>query len=81
MEEFEAIMVSDRPDAEKLTRGFDWLSGRFLEQTQHDVALAQALNDADALVKAQIRLSVMQHARAMLAFCRQRLAAPGEARP
>ena len=75
MEEFNRIVASELPEAEKLAQAFDWLTGRFTEQTRHDVDLAQAMNDQETLVKAQIRLSVMQHAREMFTFCRQRVQA------
>ncbi len=81
MEEFNRIIASDLSELEKLVRAFDWLTGRFVEQAQHDAELAQAMNDRETLVKAQIRLSVMQHAREMFTFCRQRVEAQAGGRP
>jgi hypothetical protein len=66
---FNAIKASDGSDLEKVTEAFEWMTRRYIEETQPEVELARAMKDEEALVKAHIRLSMMKSAREMYQDC------------
>ena len=68
-----SIETSELSDVEKLTQAFAWITGRIVENGQHEVELARAMQDNERLVKEQIKLSVMQHARDIFYFCHKQV--------
>jgi hypothetical protein len=57
---------SSRPAAdeiERLKETFEALSGAFITNVEHDIELARARADREALIREQIKVSVMKHAR------------------
>ncbi|MBN2147370.1 MAG: hypothetical protein JW726_08275 [Anaerolineales bacterium] len=67
--EFEAILSSDLPQAEKLTRAFQLIIQQQIAYGQREVELLQALGDEEALVKEKIKLGVMQYVNEIYAYC------------
>ena len=73
MEELDDIVSRDLPDIEKLVLAFGWITERFIEREQHEIEIARALNDTEALVRSQIKLEVMKHARSIFNNCTRRV--------
>lgn len=69
MEEFNAIIASDLPEIEKLAQAFAWITGRIVEHAHEEIELAQVMHDQEAVVKGQIKMSTLKHAREIFAFC------------
>ena len=69
MEEFQAIVRSGLPEVDKLAQTFRLITGRFVDHADAEIELARAMQDREALVKEQIKLSVMQHARSIFQDC------------
>jgi hypothetical protein len=63
------IKGSDRPEVEKLAYAFGWITGRILEHARYEIEVANALQDEEALVKEQLKLSIMKHARGIFQEC------------
>lgn len=78
MDEFDRIISSSLPEAEKLTRAFGWITERIIASARQEIELAQVMNDQEALVKTQVKLSTINHAREILQFCQQRIRAQEE---
>ena len=73
MDEFKEILATDVSDVEKLARMFDWVTGRIVAHSQLEIDMARAMNDKDELVKQQIKLSTIRHARDIFNMCHQHL--------
>jgi hypothetical protein len=69
MDEYEKIIKSDLPDVEKLAQAFQLITGRYAEQAAADIELARAMQDQESLVKEQIKLGMMMHARSIFKDC------------
>ncbi len=69
MNEVNEILATDLPDVDKLARAFEAVTARYVEHTRHEIELARALQDPESLVKEQIKLGVMEHARRILDDC------------
>ena len=69
MEEFQQILDSDLSEVEKLAQTFGWITGQIVEHSHREVELARAMQDRETLVKAQIKLAVMEHSRQILDHC------------
>jgi hypothetical protein len=63
------IKTSDLSDAEKLAQVFGYSTSRIIEHGEHQVELARAMKDTQVLVKEQIKVSVMEHARSVFNDC------------
>ena len=61
MEEYEAIFASDLPEADKIAQAFRLITNTIMGHTRNEIELLRALNDREALVKQQIKLSTVQH--------------------
>lgn len=70
-EMIDQLKTSDLPEVEKVTRAFEWVTGRIIEHTQHEIELARAIQDQDSLIKRQIKLETIKHARSVLQQCHQ----------
>ena len=73
MDELDKIFTSEIPDIEKLTQSFAWITHLEMENTRHEIELLKALNDPDELVKEQVKLSTLEHARKIFLFCHLRI--------
>ncbi len=69
MEEYEEVLRSDLPEVEKLAQAFGRMTGRVVEQANHEIELARAMQDRELVVKAQIKVSVMEHSREIFEQC------------
>jgi hypothetical protein len=65
------LKTSDLPEVEKVTRAFEWVTGRIIEHTHHEIELAKAIQDQESLVKHYIKLETIKHARSILQQCHQ----------
>jgi hypothetical protein len=72
-QELEAIFSSDQPDMEKLRQGFDLITRSIIDHTQNEVDLARAMQDAEGVVKLQIKMSTIEHARSVFDQCYMRI--------
>jgi hypothetical protein len=72
MNELEAIYAADLPEIEKLAQAFGWITSQFLQRGELEVELARATDDREALVKEQIKLSLMKSVRGIFSDCYRR---------
>lgn len=72
-EEYEKIIASDLPDLRKLARAFDCITGFIVSSAGGDIEVARALHDRDTLVKTQIKMETIKHARSIFEDCYQRV--------
>ena len=72
-QELEAIFDADQPDIEKLRQGFDHITRSIVEHTQREIELARAMQDAEEVVKLQIKMSTIEHARSIFDQCYMRI--------
>jgi hypothetical protein len=56
-------------DLEAITEKFNRLTQRILDGFERQLQLAQASNDKEAVIKEQIKISVLSAARSMYAGC------------
>ena len=68
-EELDAILASDLPEMEKLAAAFDGLTGFIVEHTEHEIELAKALGDRQAMIKQQIKMETVKHDRGIFQSC------------
>jgi hypothetical protein len=64
---------SDRPDITKLVLSFDEIVGRIITESERDIEVSRALHDSEAVVKEQIKMETLKHARTILLECYQRV--------
>jgi hypothetical protein len=64
-----AIKQADLKDVDRLVRAFDMITRRVIAHCEQDVELARAVQDADWLVKNQIKLEMMKSARRIFEDC------------
>jgi hypothetical protein len=66
---FEAILSSNLPELEKLTRAYQFILHEQIAHARGEIELQKAIGDEQALVKEQIKLGVMQYTNDIFAFC------------
>lgn len=69
MDEIFEILSTDLPDLEKLAQAFRAITDRYVEHAHHKLELARALQDPESVVREQIKLGVMEHARSIFDDC------------
>lgn len=69
MKELDQIMESEAPDVEKLAQAFKAVMRFYAESGKQEVELLRALGDKQKLVCAQVKLSTLEHANAVLDHC------------
>ena len=69
MGDYFAIFKKKISDMDKLTESFRMVTDQFIEHEQHAIELARVLQDDEAVLKSQIKLSVMKHARQVFEDC------------
>jgi hypothetical protein len=74
MQAFNAVLESDLPEIEKLAKTFEMVTGMYIEDYERQVDLLRSVKERDALVKEQIKLELMKHARGIFADCYFRVA-------
>jgi hypothetical protein len=67
------ILDSDARDVEKLAQAFDCVTAFIVRNAEREIALHRALQDREALVKTQIKMETMRHARAVFEECYRRV--------
>jgi hypothetical protein len=60
---------STRSDIEKLAYCFGWITGSICEHTQEEIEIGKAMKDEDTVLKQQIKLAVIKHARSIFQDC------------
>lgn len=65
MKEYEEIFASDLSEADKIAKGFYHITDRIISHTQNKIELRKAMNDRETLIKEQIKLSTIQHAKSI----------------
>lgn len=73
MDDFNEIMEMDLPEIEKLARAFDWATSRWTEGTRQELELARAMGDSEAVIREQVKLSMMEFARGIFQDCFRRV--------
>jgi hypothetical protein len=66
MDPTKSILKSDLPEVDKLAQAFQKATQVYVVSYQREIELLKALGDEESLVKEQIKLGVMQHARGIL---------------
>ena len=61
--EYEEIFESDISEADKIAKAFHMIIGSIETHTNNEIELRKAMNDRETLVKEQIKLSSIQHAK------------------
>ena len=57
------ILGSDLADIDKLRQGFGMVTGGLIEHAHREAELARATHDREALLKVQIKMETLKHAR------------------
>ncbi len=73
MARVEAILASDLPEATKVARAFEAITGLVLAHAEREIELARAMGDATEVVKQQIKRETMRTARQILQACHRRV--------
>ncbi len=68
-DKFEAIMASDATEVDKLAKAFGGLTVFIMENAKRQVELARASGDDTEVVKQQVKLETMKHARKLFQTC------------
>lgn len=63
--EYEEIFDSDLSEADKIAKAFHQVINTIETHTNNEVELLKAMNDRETLVKEQIKLSSIQHAKSI----------------
>lgn len=61
------LLALDIPDIDKLCQFFDDVTGAIVEHAHREIELARAMQDDEAVLKVQIKMSTMRHARSIFA--------------
>ena len=63
MKEFNEIFETDLSEADKIAKGFHHIIDTIITHAKNEIELRKAMNDRETLVKEQIKLSTIQHAK------------------
>ena len=63
MKVYEEIFTSDLSEADKIAKGFHHIINSIITHTNNEIELRKAMSDRETLVKEQIKLSTIKHAR------------------
>ena len=61
--EYEEIFESNLSEADKIAKAFHFIINSIETHTNNEIELLKAMNDRETLVKEQIKLSSIQHAK------------------
>lgn len=70
--EYEEIFDSDLSEADKIAKAFHFVINTIETHTNNEIALLKAMNDRETLIKEQIKLSSIQHAKGIFNMAYQR---------
>lgn len=65
----EEIRESDLPDLDKIALCFEQITRQTITYGEHEIELARAMQDEEAVVRAQIKTSTISHARQIFQDC------------
>lgn len=63
MKEYDAIFETDLSEADKIAKAFHHIINTVITHTNNEIELLKAMNDRETLIKEQIKLSTIQHAK------------------
>lgn len=69
VKDLEDILSSDLPEIERLALAFHWITGKYVDQAGREIETLKALGDHDGLVREQVKVSMMKHARSIFQQC------------
>jgi hypothetical protein len=72
-DEVNRIVESDLVDLDKVMGAFDVIASSLIEAAEQEVELSRALGDRESVVKEQIKMETVKHARAILNDCYMRV--------
>ena len=73
MARVEAILAADLPEATKVARAFEAITGVVLAHAEREIELARAMGDTSEVVRQQIKRETMKAARQILQGCHRRV--------
>jgi hypothetical protein len=59
------IVEADLPEIERLAQAFGWITASYVEHAQGEIELARAMGDPEAVIREQIKMEMMKHARSI----------------
>ena len=65
------IKHSDLSEAEKVAAAFDHTTKSIVEHAQYQIDLARAEHDQETIIKQQVKMETIKHARAIFQSCFQ----------
>ena len=65
MKEYMEIFESDLSEADKIAKAFHHVIGTITTHSNNQIELLKAMNDRETLIKEQIKLSTIQHAKSI----------------
>jgi hypothetical protein len=70
--EYEEIFDSNLSEADKIAKAFHFVINTIETHSNNEIELLKAMNDRETLVKEQIKLSSIQHAKGIFNMAYQR---------
>ena len=70
--EYEKIFDSDLSEADKIAKAFHFVINTIETHANNEIELLKAMNDRETLIKEQIKLSTIQHAKGIFDMAYQR---------
>ena len=67
MEAYKQIFKSDLSDVEKVAQAFDHVTNKIMSFSENEIELLKVMDDRDAIIKEQIKLSTVKHCRTIFA--------------
>jgi hypothetical protein len=69
MDEVNRIVASDLADLDKVLEAFGAITSSYIEGAEREIDLARAMGDQESLVRRQIKMETIKHARHILNDC------------
>lgn len=63
MKEYEAIFKTDLSQADKIAKAFHHVIDSIITHSNNEIELLKAMGDKETLIKEQIKLSTIEHAK------------------
>lgn len=73
MDELDEIIKADSPEIEKLRDAFGRITDLVVRHAQHEVELANAMQDRESVIKVQIKMETVKFARSIFQTCYTRI--------
>ena len=61
------LQASDQPEIDKLRAFYDRTTSRIVDFAEKEIELAQAMQDQESIVKVQVKMETLKHARRIFA--------------